>query len=69
MFGHIIDESCVVSKGSENCLVYNHWDMSTYMMTVTLISKSMGLLFIILTLISSRWCKIKDEGEQEGEVE
>jgi len=33
------------------------------MMSVTLVAKSMGLLFIVLTLISSKWCKVKDEEE------
>ena len=61
IFGQIIDQSCILSKESGNCLVYNNYNMSIYMLSVTLGAKSMGLIFIILTLISSKSCKIKDE--------
>lgn len=59
IFGFIIDRSCVLESG--NCLVYDNKNMSIYMMSVTLVAKCLGLIFIILTLISSKWCKIKDE--------
>ena len=59
IFGYIIDQSCLLESG--NCLAYNNRSMSIYMMGVTLAAKFLGLIFIILTLISSKWCKIKDE--------
>ena len=63
IFGKIIDLSCVLESGS--CLVYDNRNMSIYMMGVTLVAKCMGLLFIVLTLISSKWCKLKDEGPND----
>ena len=63
IFGYIIDQSCVLESG--NCLAYDNRNMSIYMMGVTLAAKFLGLIFIILTLHSSKWCKIKDEDEIE----
>ena len=60
LFGFIIDQACVLSTTSGNCLIYDNFSMSIYMMIASLISKCLGLLFISLTLISSRWCQIKE---------
>ena len=60
IFGYIIDQACVLESEGGNCLVYNNFSMSIYMLLASLISKVLGLFFISLTLFSSRWCKIKE---------
>ena len=61
IFGYIIDQACVLETESGNCLVYNNYSMSVYMLIASLVSKVLGLTFIILTLFSSRWSKIKED--------
>ena len=61
IFGYIIDQACVLERLNGNCLVYDNFSMSVYMLIASLVSKVLGLIFISLTLFSSRWCKIKEE--------
>jgi len=63
-FGVIIDQTCLLM--GDNCLFYDNYRMSLFMMLIVVITKVLGVMLFVVALFFSLRLNISEEEDEES---